>query len=204
MISFNKKSDNKLVNERSFLILSLLHQNKRHFKQLDVMCKPQEITSGFPNYHSITQQQNFQHHGQQRQQQQVQRGDGISREEDVETLPTTTNTHNNNLLPPLLLGPLRFLSTSQTSQSGFIPPPYLVVEIDDGHETTMKEEQEEVGYDVRSRNMNSTIVGRRKRLCMNTKFDDILSFGSRYFILMAYCCLISVVIYQSYTSFRSI
>ncbi len=64
---------------------------------------------------------------------------------DQATVPTELGNNINPFIPlniPLVLGPLRFLTTSQTAESNFIPPPYLVVEIDDGLETVLMHEQD--------------------------------------------------------------
>jgi hypothetical protein len=107
------------------------------------MCNPSsraETSSHRRRYQSIIQNSFL-------SQEETNRNNGY---DDPATLPTEPNNNNNNdndiLLPlniPLVLGPLRFLTTSQTSQSNFVPPPYLVVEIDDGVQTTLIQKGEE-------------------------------------------------------------
>jgi len=50
--------------------------------------------------------------------------------EDSETIPHLINVPT----LPLIIGPYRIMSTAQTASQDFVPPPYLVVEVDDGLE----------------------------------------------------------------------
>jgi hypothetical protein len=126
------------------------------------MCNPTAITaSKCQNYQSILLHN--QNTGQQIQQEQNQQRDDPATlptvPTDITTTTTTTtintNIHNNNhhnnnnrnplILPlnlPIVIGPLRFITTLQSSRPDFIPPPYLVAEIDDGVETSSIEEHE--------------------------------------------------------------
>lgn len=101
--------------------------------------------------------------------------------DDPATLPTEPNNNNNDiLLPlniPLVLGPLRFLTTSQTSQSNFVPPPYLVVEIDDGVQTTLIQKGEE---EIRRHTLKIKCNNRESRIlsfCRQQRFGSVIQIG---------------------------
>ena len=95
---------------------------------------------------------------QQQQQQQQDLEDG-STNATIDTNETNTTVVPQNL--PLLIGPIQVIPIADTLARDFIPPPYFVVEVDDGIETVRRKEEEELkSYKERQgRRMSSWCLG---------------------------------------------
>lgn len=74
-------------------------------------------------------------------------------EEDVSTTATTGVPQS----LPLLIGPIQVIPIADTLAIDFIPPPYFVVEVDDGIETLgwKEEEEEEIKNGIQERRVGT-------------------------------------------------
>lgn len=74
-------------------------------------------------------------------------------EEDVPTRTTATTGVPQSL--PLLIGPIQVIPIADTLAIDFIPPPYFVVEVDDGIETLRWKEEEEINTAIQEKRVGT-------------------------------------------------